>query len=111
MKVTIGMKVVTVMMKSVMLKNPRKYDPLCRITPKATIYWGCIILYCKLPRTFTKPLRLLGNFNVNALDCSSVLRVACPCCCFFVVFCDSFLCSISLLLLSDSLSYVLNCVL
>ena len=58
------------------------------------------------------PLRLLGNLMfLNAVDCSSVLRVTCPCCCFFVFFCDSFLCSISLLLLSDSLSCVLNSVL
>ena len=50
--------------------------------------------------------------NVNAVDCSSVLRVTCPCCFVCVcVFCDSFLCSISLLLLSDSLSCVLNSVL
>ena len=48
--------------------------------------------------------------NINAVDCSSVLRVSCPCV-FFGVFCDSFLCSISLLLLSDSLSSVLNSVL
>ena len=52
------------------------------------------------------------KFNVNAVDCSSVLRVTCPCCfvCVFF-FCDSFLCSIYLLLLSDSLSCVLNSVL
>ena len=48
------------------------------------------------------------KFNVNAVDCSSVLRVTCPCC--FVCVCDSFLCCISLLL-SDSLSCVLNSVL
>ena len=40
------------------------------------------------------------KFNVNAVDCSSVLRVTCPCC--FVcecVFCDSFLCCFYLILL------------
>ena len=59
---------------------------------------------------FSKPLRLLGNiYNVNEVDCSSVLRVTCPFL-FVCVFCDSFLCSISLLLLSDSLSCVLNTV-
>ena len=44
------------------------------------------------------------KFNINAVDCSSVLRVTCPCC-FVCVFCDSFL---SLLLLSGSLSYILT---
>ena len=44
------------------------------------------------------------------VDCSSVLRVTCPCFVFLFV-CDSFLCSASLLLLSDSLSCVLNSVL
>ena len=51
------------------------------------------------------------KFNVNAVDCSSVLRVTCPCCFVCVFLCDSFLCSISLLLLSDFLSCVLNSVL
>ena len=51
------------------------------------------------------------KFNVNAVDCSSVLRVTCPCFFLFLFFCDSFLCSISLLLPSDSLSWVLNSVL
>ena len=59
---------------------------------------------------FPKPLRLLGN-NVNAVDCSSVLGVTCPCCFVCVCFCDSFICSISLLLVSDSLSYILYSVL
>ena len=48
--------------------------------------------------------------NVNAVDCSSVLRVT-VLVILFVCFYDSFLCSISLLLLFDSLSCVLNCVL
>ena len=52
------------------------------------------------------------KFNVNAVDCSSVLRVTCPCCFVCVcIFYDSFLCSISVLRLSDSLSCVLNSVL
>ena len=53
---------------------------------------------------------IFTQFNVNnAVDCSSVLRVTCPCC-FVCVFCDSILCSISLFLF-DSLSCILNSVL
>ena len=48
---------------------------------------------------------------INAVDCSSVLRVTRPWFVCVCAFCDSFLCSISLLLLSDSLSCVLNSVL
>ena len=62
--------------------------------------------------SLSKPLRLLGNITFNTVNCNSVLRVTCPCC--FVclcVFCDSFLCSISFLLLSGSPSYILNSVL
>ena len=58
-------------------------------------------LYQFLKKNF-KAIEAARKFN--AVDCSSVLRVV-------VFFCDSFLCSISLLLLSDSLSCVLNSVL
>ena len=54
------------------------------------------------------------KFHINEVNCNSVLRVSCLCCfvCVCVcVFCDSFLCSISLLLLSGSLSCILNSVL
>ena len=50
------------------------------------------------------------KFNINAVHCNSILRDTCPCC-FVCVFCDSFLCSISLFLLSVSLPYILNSVL
>ena len=61
---------------------------------------------------FSMLLRLLyRKFNVNAVDCSLVLMVTCPYCFVCVCVCNSFLCSISLLLLSDSLSCVLNSVL
>ena len=50
------------------------------------------------------------NFNINAVKCTSILKdhMSLFCLC---VFCDSFLCSISLLLLSGSLSCILNGVL
>ena len=64
-------------------------------------------LFLSLPHVHA--IEAARKFNVNAVDCSSVLRVTCPC--FVCVFCDSFLCSISLLLLSDYLSCVLNSVL
>ena len=41
------------------------------------------------------------EFNVNAVNCNSVLKGLVV----LFVFCESFLCSISLLLLSGSLSY------
>ena len=47
------------------------------------------------------------KFNINAVNCNSILKGTCPCC-FVCVFFYSFLCSISLLLLSGSLSYTLN---
>ena len=46
------------------------------------------------------------KFNINAVDCNSVLRVMYMSLFCLCVFCDSFLCSISLLLLSGSLSYI-----
>ena len=64
----------------------------------------------------------IGNFLTQIFPCDKlcfiifiptpkhVLRVTCPCF-FWCVFCDSFLCSIYLLLLSGSLSYILNSVL
>ena len=50
------------------------------------------------------------KFKVIAVNCNSVLKSHMTCCFVCVCFCDSFLCSISLLFLSDSLSYVLNSV-
>ena len=34
---------------------------------------------------FSKPLRLLGNSDINTVNYNSVLRVTCPCC--FVCVC------------------------
>ena len=47
-------------------------------------------------------------FLLFCLCVYSVLRVTCSCCFVCVCICDSFLCSISLVLPSDSLSCVLN---
>ena len=46
----------------------------------------------------SKPLRLLGNLMLM-----QEIKVTCPCFMCVCVFCDSFLCFISLLLLSDFL--------
>ena len=35
-----GMNVVMVMTKSTLLKNPLRYDPLCRMIPRAVIWGG-----------------------------------------------------------------------
>ena len=62
--------------------------------------WGLQYMNaCK--NILSKPLRHLWNvILLQYVACSSVLEVTYPCF-LFVLFCDSFLCSISLLLLSD----------
>ena len=51
-------------------------------------------------------LRYIMSYVVN---CNSVLKVTCPCVVCVCVFCGSFLCSISLLHFSSSLSYLKQC--
>ena len=62
---------------------------------------------------FYKLLRLLyRKFNVNAVDCSSVLKVTCPCCVFLLFFVIPFFALFPCFFyISDSLSCTLNSVL
>ena len=45
------------------------------------LYFVCVV-YCMPGWLCVHAVEAARKFNVNAVDCSSVLRVTCPCCCF-----------------------------
>ena len=64
-----------------------------------------INFYQVLKEYFSKPLEAARKFYVNAIDCSSVLRVTCPCfvcvCVFVIPFFALFLCFYLILFLAS----------
>ena len=79
------------------------------LTDEANQFFNKILSNPK--KFFSKLLRLLGNLMLMQYIVVQYLGSHVLVVLFVCVFCDSFLCSISLLLLSDSLSCVLNSVL